>query len=675
MYPNEALDAAASAFPAVQVYEACKDGIMIVSLATGRLVCANSSACRCVGYSSQEIQHVRWEALLDRGDAGTKHCVRELKTAGRFHGSLRFLRPGGESYPVSAFVMAYGSGGAKQAIVIFRDVSEQIRAEESLRTRNRLLAMLSQAAVRLLDFPFATVEHRVIAELLLQLTDALFVFVSSFDPETQQLVTEALATRVRPSVVDKALGLLGSSLIGRQWPIDMESFRQHQTGRLTSLPGVYELAFGRIPRPVCTQLERLLGAGEVYGVGLVRQGQVMGNLAVIMPKGRHLQEPDIVEIFAGQVAATHIRCKVEQELRESREQYRSLFEHSRDAAFVVSPNGHYLEVNPAACDMLGYSRAELLNRCIAMPSSQKDLDRTSFGRLLVSGSFLGEEQMTAKDGRVIPVEISASRLPDGTYLGLVRDTTERKRAEEAQLEREAAMERERVRTHFLQLAAHELRNPMTGIKGLLGLMHRRADSGKPLDQVIQAVPVMEREIDRLSGLLNEILDAFRAQEGRLVLKRDRVNLIEAIRVALVPFEMVREKYRFSFEAVGDVELWVTGDFDRLGEVFHNLFNNAVKYMPGGGDIDVTLAVHGPWVRVSVADQGVGIPKDQMEHIFEEFFRASNIQRGADPGGLGLGLYICRDIVQNHGGRIWVESSEGRGSTFFVELPLAEERRM
>jgi len=113
--------------------------------------------------------------------------------------------------------------------------------------------------------------------------------------------------------------------------------------------------------------------------------------------------------------------------------------------------------------------------------------------------------------------------------------------------------------------------------------------------------------------------------------------------------------------------WVLGDAGRLEDVLRNLYSNAIKYAPDGGEVLTRVTSEGGRVLVSVRDNGVGIPPEQLPHVFERFFRCSSTT-GSDPGGLGLGLYICQDIVTRHGGRIWAESTPGQGTTFFIDLP-------
>ncbi len=348
------------------------------------------------------------------------------------------------------------------------------------------------------------------------------------------------------------------------------------------------------------------------------------------------------------------RRQTEEALEASNERFHSLLAAS-PVPIVVTEQGLLTMWNPAAERVFGWRSGEVLGRALPVLPSGADERRDRLQADPEEAVIGAAVRCVRRDGGRMDMLASSAPLLDvhGHAYGHVTiyvDITERNR--------------------FLQIAAHELRNPMAGVKGVLGLLHRRIVAGQPMAGLLRMADVAEREVDRLGTLPNEILDAFRVQEGRLTLRRRPADLGEVVSAACR--SLVAASDRIVVERPPDRPIWVLGDVLRLEEVVRNLVGNAVKYSPDGGEIRVTLAVSGERVRLSVADRGVGIPPDQLGRVFEEFFRASNLDE-QDPGGLGLGLYICRDIVQRHGGRIWVESQDGRGSTFHVEMPcLAED---
>ncbi|MFP2929563.1 sensor histidine kinase [Pyxidicoccus sp. 3LG] len=276
-----------------------------------------------------------------------------------------------------------------------------------------------------------------------------------------------------------------------------------------------------------------------------------------------------------------------------------------------------------------------------------------------------------RDGRVLERKSLPQRLGD-TIIGRVwsyREVTaeHRAHAEREQLLREA-QEAIRVRDDFLSIAAHELKTPLTPLKLHLQLMRSRAVCGGTL-----AVHHMDKalsQVSRLAVLVNDLLDASRIQAGKLELTHERIPLREFIREVLSDIRTLSALHTLDFEPPAE-PLFIEGDRGRLAQVLTNLVENAFKYSPTGGTVHVTARREGTRAIVSVKDDGIGIPKDQQEHLFERFFRARNAPISGF-GGLGLGLYICRDIVARHGGHIWVESEVERGSTFHFSLPLVDD---
>ena len=237
---------------------------------------------------------------------------------------------------------------------------------------------------------------------------------------------------------------------------------------------------------------------------------------------------------------------------------------------------------------------------------------------------------------------------------------------------EQVQQLEASRRRFIQASAHELRNPMTVIQGIVTLMRRRRAMGKPIENEDKLMLAVEKEVDRLSRLLNQILEAFRTSQGginKLELKLEQINLGQLVQETGDSFQLGQEEKAISVELKGHQQVMIIGDPDRLEDVLRNLLSNAHKYAPNA-PIQVSLEVgQDKMATVSVADRGIGIPDHQMAEVFQCFFRGDNI-KAQDPGGMGLGLYICRDIIVSHGGAIWAENNPGQGCTFYFKLPLA-----
>ncbi|WP_338872184.1 ATP-binding protein [Myxococcus stipitatus] len=229
----------------------------------------------------------------------------------------------------------------------------------------------------------------------------------------------------------------------------------------------------------------------------------------------------------------------------------------------------------------------------------------------------------------------------------------------------------RAREEFLSVASHELRTPLTPLKGFAALSLQRLEKAADFperERLLKALRSMARQTERLARLVDDLLDTARIQGGRFDLERNRVDLIPVLREVMERFEL-RGEGGIAFELCVP-EHPVEGDWDapRLDQVLTNLVSNAVRYSPQGGAVHVTLEEARDYILVHVRDQGIGIPPESLAGLFRPFARASNAT-ARHYGGLGLGLFICREIVERHGGAIWAESpGPQQGSSFHVRLP-------
>jgi PAS domain S-box-containing protein len=223
----------------------------------------------------------------------------------------------------------------------------------------------------------------------------------------------------------------------------------------------------------------------------------------------------------------------------------------------------------------------------------------------------------------------------------------------------------RLKDEFLSIASHELRTPVTSIKGYTQLaktLIRENDLGTSEEYLNIALD----QIDRMSRLILELLDVSRIETGRLEIRREPISWPGFVRDLVQRHPTSVSDRRFHVN-IPEVEATVSGDRDRLEQVLGNLLENAVKYSPDGSDITVTVDLRPDQVVTAVCDRGMGIPADELAQVFERFHRGRQVS-STNYGGLGLGLYITKQIVERHGGSIWVESQEGRGTTFYFSLP-------
>ncbi len=379
------------------------------------------------------------------------------------------------------------------------------------------------------------------------------------------------------------------------------------------------------------------------------------------------------------------------ERNEAEEKYRSFFLNAVEGIFQSSLDGKLLDANPAMARMLGYdSREELLRQ---MTDLKRDLyrnpdDRNQFVSTLVShGSIAGfEAQFMRKDGSLLWSSLSARLVlgagDKGAHIeGICEDISAPMKVRFAlQQAKDQAEALNRTKSRILTVVSHELRTPLTSILGFTKLMEKLiqykmtpsvkdATLRSNLDRILENLRIVTSEGKRLTMLINNVLDLSKLEAGRMEWRMGRTDLREVIEHS---FASMRPSFQNAgIDLVMDVPQGVPAlraDRDRLVQICINLLSNAMKFTPPGGRVVCRAIKEDKELLVSVQDNGVGIPKRYQDSIFEVFNQVGDTLTGK-PEGTGLGLSICKEIVEHHGGRIWVNSQEGKGSEFVFTLPL------
>ena len=349
-------------------------------------------------------------------------------------------------------------------------------------------------------------------------------------------------------------------------------------------------------------------------------------------------------------------------------------EGSAETILISDTSGRILYANPAAQDIFGYEPSELTGKNVRMfqpprlPPLAEEILRAS-----AEGVWQGQVKVLCKDGREIPVRVTASMVRDegGSASGivaLIHDLSEEQRHQEELIQarsQAAAYQRgESLKSELISIVSHELRTPLTALQGFSELLLVREPSDE--ERRLWTTTINE-ETKRLAEILDDLLNVSRIDAGAIRLNIAPTAIEDVIREVFTSFSTQSPRHDFVL-GVETSGLAVAADRDRLTQILDNLLSNAVKYSPGGGTIRIEVRERAGDAVVSVTDQGLGIPVGELPKLFSRFHRIDSHDR-ISIRGTGLGLYITQQLVAMHGGRVSVNSEVGRGSTFTFTLPL------
>ncbi len=430
------------------------------------------------------------------------------------------------------------------------------------------------------------------------------------------------------------------------------------------------------------------------------EGYALGTLCVIDRKPRTLEKAQLeaLQALARQVVTyVELRMRTGDLDRSTRELertqlasrtasravqsllnlQRAIFDGANHAIVACAPEGTILSFNKAAARMLGYEASEVVGSAsLTLFHDPKEMVRRArelseeLGQPIEPGfeTFSAkarrgvpderEWSLVRKDGTSFPALSTVTALKDQAgqltgFVELAQDITERKQVEQ-------------MKNEFVSIVSHELRTPLTSIRGALGLLEGGV-LGDLSAEAKEMIAIARQNSDRLIRLINDILDLDKIEAGKMELVHTRLDAGELARAALEGIRAYADTASVELRASVPDKLALFGDRDRLLQVLTNLLSNAIKFSPAQGVVTLRAEAVGANLRFSIADSGPGIPEHQRNLLFRKFQQldASDTRR---KGGTGLGLAISKAIVEQHRGRIWIESVPGKGAVFFFELP-------
>ncbi len=384
-----------------------------------------------------------------------------------------------------------------------------------------------------------------------------------------------------------------------------------------------------------------------------------------------INDPAIRGIVVNQRDITE-RKRAETALQESEKRFRDMADLLPQPVFEIGVHGNITFASRSGYEMFGYEEKDLesgFHFTNVLVPQDRETARRDAARIL-NGDDPGIVEYTAlrKDGSTFPALVSAVPVmgDDGTqgFRGVLIDISDKRRAEEKEREAENLKELDRLRKELLSNVSHELRTPLGSIKGFSSLL---IEYGEKLteEEKMEHLASIEASADRLTELVNHLLDMSRLDAGLLKLDLHPSNIAPLIRKTVTEAQVRAAGHEITMNFPNDLPE-IMADARRVRQVLDNIIDNAIKYSNPGTSIIIQAKETDSGIEVRVVDEGMGIPETELERVFDRMYRVKHSRPG-NRTGIGLGLAICRGIIESHGGKIWMETNEGTGSTCVFTL--------
>jgi PAS domain S-box-containing protein len=566
----------------------------------------------------QLLGRLLWEAYPGLAGSRFEAVYRRVAAGGGTETVTDFYPDHGRWYEVHVYPAAPG------ITLYFRDVTERRQAEQAVREQGERL----QQALQLLE---------------------------GVTEGTEDLIA-ALDLELRYTVCNAAYRRNFIRLFGR--PVDVGD---SMVEALAALPEDQAMAVALFSRAL---------AGETVHVQC-EFGDTAHARRLFDQRFYPLRDADGRIVGAGEVAADITdQAAAEQALRDSEARFRTLADNMDQLAWMAEPDGRVTWLNQRWAHFTGLDPQALLDparrRTVVHPDHLPQVLAAWDTARARGEPWEHTFPMRRADGvdrwflsRALPIRDEQGAIV--RWFGTHTDVT-RERETESALRRA-----DRSKDEFMAMLAHELRNPLAPLRNMLGLLERRQDA----ELLPRALALMGRQVDQLGRLVEDLLDGARIKSGKVSLKRERLDLTVVLLAAVETSRPLWERAGHELVlALPDEPLWIDGDRQRLEQVFNNLINNAAKYTPPGGRLQLRAhTTDDGQVLVTVSDNGAGIPPDMLDRVFTLFSQVEGHTERSQ-GGLGIGLAIVRSLVDLHGGRVTAHSDgPGQGSEFRVRLPL------
>lgn len=604
------------------MFTAAPLGIALIDSITGHIYEVNPQFAKIAGRSMEEMIQIDWMQITHPDDIQEDLDNMALLNAGKITGykmQKRYLLANGGFIWINKTVAPVYTGNTNERrhLTMIEDITERKYMEEAVRKSEE--------------------KYRSLVETM---TDGLY-----------RSTHEGKFIEVNPAMVN----ILGYNSKEELLNIDIKS----------------ELYFAEEERE-SADLEQKLEEMAVF-----RLRKKDGSEIWVEDHGRHvLDENGNILYHEGALRDVTDRIKAEDAIRESEEKFKNSFQYSAIGMALISPEGKWLKANPMVSEMVGYTEEELQNMTFQQITHPDDLDADlNFVQQLLEGkikTYSMEKRYIHKNGNIVWVLLSVSLMRDKMnhpiyFISQVNDISDRKKAEKKLKETNEELKKiNHEKDKFFSIIAHDLKSPFNSILGFSEIIVEQIRE-KDYSEIEKYSEIILQSSERAMELLMNLMEWAQSQTGRMKFNPAFFDLAELIEELLPPLEGAAVQKAITFTKLFPRNAIVFGDKNMISTILRNLISNAIKFTFEGGKITITLKETSSGKIVSIRDTGTGISKEVQNKLFR-IDENITIPGTRNERGTGLGLILCKEFVEKHNGKIWVESEEGAGSEFCFTIP-------
>ncbi len=571
-------------------------------------------------------------------------------------------------------------------------VMEMPQTRTDSHKKRQILEIMHQVATQLLDVTEERQIYRIMSDAINQILPGAFLIITKLQPDDMNFrIMENSGFDMYFNAIEK---ILGKDPYSMDFPFqdltdeEREGFDNREIHHFAG--GIHDLVHGRINKLICKAIETMLSVADVYAMGFCVDKKYFGGIVLFVTeslvKSGAMDEDAIlaIENIINQSSTLIQRLRDRTRLKQNEEtllninlQIETLIENSTSGYLFEDVSRKILKVNRAFCTIFNITDTDMIVgfnckdacRKYSVLFDEPETFVNDVERLLDENKALFNQELNMRNGRVLErdfVPIINSTITG--YLWQYRDITERKRTEKKLKEQtELLNELNITKDKFLTIMAHDLKGPFNSILGLTELLLAEYDNISE-DERLSYINLLYNSSNSTYKLLENLLEWARLQRGHIDMLPEELNLMDLINESIEP--SLPNAAQKEITVVKNIEnhILVKADNNSIKTIIRNLFNNAIKYTPNGGLVEFNAIRNANSVEVSIADTGIGMSPKTISKLFK--IEESHSMVGTNnESGTGLGLILCKDIIDKNNGKIWVESEPGKGSVFKFSIPI------